>query len=388
MWMTSSQTWTGRSVSRQPSCKLPARRSGVPPHVVKARDFGQRFVRMRRMKPVPMAVPLGVLLLSTTLVFAQEQQFGNLGDLQLQSGEVLHNCRLGYRTAGHVDADQSNIVVIPTWAGGKTEQWLPNVGPGKMVDTSKYYVILIDALSNGVSSSPSNSAGEPRMHFPKITMRDMVDSEYQLLTKVLHINHAKAFLGISMGGMQTFQWTVEYPDFMEKAIPIVGSPRPAPYDLVHWQAQIDAIKDNKDWQGGEYTHNPARDAEYEFGSILLTTPQEFNKTHTRQQVLKELAEAKTSNQGSDANDKIRQVEAMMSLNVAEPYGDSLEKAAAAVKARLLVIVGKEDHTVTPSPAIEFAHALGAQLLVIDDGCGHQYCDHAGVEKAVADFLEK
>jgi len=79
---------------------------------------------------------------------------------------------------------------------------------------------------------------------------------------------------------------------------------------------------------------------------------------------------------------------MMSLNVAEPYGDSLEKAAAAVKARLLVIVGKEDHTVTPSPAIEFAHALGAQLLVIDDGCGHQYCDHAGVEKAVADFLEK
>ena len=151
---------------------------------------------------------------------------------------------------------------------------------------------------------------------------------------------------------------------------------------------IDAIKDNKDWQGGEYTHNPARDAEYEFGSILLTTPQEFNKTHTRQQVLKELAEAKTSNQGSDANDKIRQVEAMMSLNVAEPYGDSLEKAAAAVKARLLVIVGKEDHTVTPSPAIEFAHALGAQLLVIDDGCGHQYCDHAGVEKAVADFLEK
>ena len=86
--------------------------------------------------------------------------------------------------------------------------------------------------------------------------------------------------------------------------------------------------------------------------------------------------------------KIRQVEAMMSLNVAEAYGDSLQKTAAAVKAKVLVIVGKEDHTVTPVPAIEFAHALRAQLLVIDDGCGHQYCDYAGVRKAVAGFLEK
>ena len=329
-----------------------------------------------------------LLLLSTALGFAQEQQFASLGDFRLQSGDILRDCHLGYRTAGQLNADKSNIIVIPSWAGGTSEQWLPNVGPGKMADTSKYYVILIDALSNGVSSSPSNSTLQPRMHFPKITMRDMVNTEHELLTKVLHIQHAKAFMGVSMGGMQTFQWMVEYPDFMDKAIPIVGSPRPAPYDLVHWQAQIDAIKDNQDWKDGEYTNNPARDAEYEFGSILLKTPQEFNKSHTREQVLKELANSKTSTEGSDANNKIRQVEAMMSLNVAEAYGDSLEKTAGAVKAKVLVIVGKEDHTVTPGPAIELAHALKSQLLVIDDGCGHQYCDYARVKKAVADFLEK
>jgi len=181
---------------------------------------------------------------------------------------------------------------------------------------------------------------------------------------------------------------VEYPTFMDKAIPIVGSPRLAPYDLVHWQAQIDATKDNKDWNGGDYTKNPARDAEYEFGSILLKTPQEFNKTHTREQVLKELAKSKDSTDGSDANNKIRQVEAMMSLNVAAPFGNSLEKAAAQVRAKVLVIVGKEDHTVTPGPAVDFAQAMGAQLLVVDDGCGHQYCDNAQVGKAVAEFLEK
>jgi homoserine O-acetyltransferase len=340
---------------------------------------------MRPMKRL--LVVIAVSFFAVQSLSAQEQQFANLGDFRLQSGEVLRDCRLGYRTAGQMNADKSNIIVIPTWAGGKTEQWIPNVGPGKMADTSKYYVVLIDALSNGVSSSPSNSTAQPRMNFPKITMRDMVDTEHELLTRVLQINHVKAFMGISMGGMQTFQWMVQYPDFMDEAIPIVGSPRQAPYDLVQWQAQLDAIRDNKDWDDGNYTQNPARDAEYEFGAILLKTPEEFNKTHTREQVMKELA-ARNSGGGADANNKIRQVEAMMSLNVAEPYGDSLEKAAAVAKAKVLVIVGREDHTVTPGPAMEFAHLLHADLKVIDDGCGHQYCDYAGVQKAVEEFLQK
>lgn len=340
------------------------------------------------MRPMKRFLVFAFILLAVSVLSAQQQQFANLGDFKLQSGEILRDCRIGYRTAGQMNADKSNIIVIPTWAGGTTEQWLGNVGPGKMADTSKYYVILLDALSNGVSSSPSNSGAQPRMKFPKITMRDMVDTEHELLTRVLRINHVKAFVGISMGGMQTFQWIVEYPNFMDEAIPIVGSPRLAPYDLVHWQAQLDAIENNKDWDDGNYAKNPARDAEYEFGAILLKTPEEFNKTHTREQVLKELANAKTSTDGSDANNKIRQSEAMMSLNVAAPYGDSLEKAAAAVKAKVLVIVGKEDHTVTPGPAIEFAHLLHAELMVLDDHCGHQYCDNAQVGKAVAEFLQK
>lgn len=318
----------------------------------------------------------------------QEQQFAKLGDFKLQSGEVLRDCRIGYRTIGQLNSDKSNIIVIPTWALGTTEQWLGNVGPGKLADSTKYYVILIDALSNGVSSSPSNSTLQPRMHFPKITIRDMVETQHELLTKALHIDHVKAFMGISMGGMQTFQWMVAYATFMEKAIPIVGSPRLAPYDLVHWQAQLDAIENNKDWNGGDYTRNPARDAEYEFGAILLKTPQEFNRTHTRQQAIDELAKAKSSTNGSDANNKIRQVEAMMSLNVAAPHGDSLEQAAARVKAKVLVIVDKDDHTVTPGPAIEFAHLLHAELAEVNDGCGHQWCDDAQVVKAATEFLEK
>jgi homoserine O-acetyltransferase/O-succinyltransferase len=331
---------------------------------------------------------LGVVLCAALPAFSQEQQFANLGDFKLESGEVLRDCRIGYRTFGQLNADRSNAILFPTWAGGTTEQLASSVGAGKLADSSKYFVILVDALSNGVSSSPSNSQQQPHMHFPKITFHDMVATQHELLTKFLHVDHLKAVMGISMGGMQTFQWMVQYPGFMDKAIPIVGSPRIAPYDLLHWTTQIDAIENDPGWHGGDYTKNPAREGEYEFGAILLSTPDHFNQTHTREQVLKEIAHAKDSTDGFDANNKIRQAEAIMALDVSAPFGGSMEKAAGQVKATVLVIVDKDDHTVTPGPAIEFAHLLGAKPLVLDDGCGHQYCDYAAVGKAVAEFLGK
>lgn len=219
-----------------------------------------------------------MVLLGTNPAHGQGQRFANLGDFQLEDGEILRDCQIGYRTIGNLNPERSNVLVVPTWAGGTTAQWLENVGPGRLADPTHYYVILVDALSNGISSSPSNSRAQPRMHFPKITIRDMVDSQHELVTKILDITHVKAVMGISMGGIETFQWMVEYPGFMDKAIPIVGSPRLAAYDLVDWQAQIDAIQDNAAWQGGDYTRNPARDAEYEFGALVLTTPERFRPT--------------------------------------------------------------------------------------------------------------
>ena len=131
---------------------------------------------------------------------------------------------------------------------------------------------------------------------------------------------------------------------MDKAIPIVGSPRLAPYDLVLWQTQIDAILNDAAWKGGNYDKNPARAAEVEFGDLFLTSPEHFNQSTTREKTLQMLAGASSTNQGLDANDKIRQSQAMMTLDVSAPFDGSMQRAAAAVKAKVFVILRR---TISP-----------------------------------------
>ena len=328
------------------------------------------------------------LLALQLVALAQEQQFANLGDFKLQNGGVIRNCRIGYRTFGTLNSDKSNVIVFPTWAGGTTEQLKSNFGPGRLIDTTSYYVVAVDALSNGVSSSPSNSRLQPRMRFPEFTLRDTVATQHELLTRVLNIHHIKAVVGISMGGMQTFQWLVSYPEFMDKAIPIVGSPRLAPYDLMLWQAQIDALMEDRDWKGGNYSVNPARALDFAFGELLLTSPADYNRRKTREQVFADLEKARNDAHRFDANDKIRQAQAMMKLDISHDFGGSLERAAKSVRAKVFVIVAKYDHVVTPGPATEFATLLGAKLLTFDSDCGHlsTTCESAHINDAVKHFL--
>lgn len=330
---------------------------------------------------------LAAVLCLAASSYAQDQKFADLGDFKLVSGETLRNCRIGYRTFGKMNADRSNIVVFPTWAGGTTEQLKDNVGAGKLINDADYYVILIDALANGVSSSPSNSASQPHMNFPKIAVRDMVNTQHELLTKALGIQRVKAVMGISMGGMQTFQWMVSYPDFMDKAIPIVGSPHVAPYDVVFWWINIDSIEDSAGWNHGDYTENPAKVVHFEIGELILQTPAEYNRTHTREQALAALKKAETD-KAEDANDTIRQSEAMIGLDVSDAFGGSMEKAAAAVKVKVFVVVAKQDHTVTPQPARNFAELLHAPVLELESDCGHLAtgCEGPKLAAAVSDFL--
>jgi homoserine O-acetyltransferase len=227
------------------------------------------------------------------------------------------------------------------------------------------------------------------MSFPKFTLRDTVETQHELLTKTLHLSHVKAVVGISMGGMQTFQWMVSYPVFMDKAIPIVGSPRLASYDLLLWQAQIDAIMNDRGWNNGNYTTNPSRVVQFEFGELLLTTPDHYNREVTREQLFDRLRKEET-NAGFDANDKIRQAQAMMALDVTQTFNGSMERAAREVKANVFVIISLRDHVVTPGPALEFARLLNARVLELEGDCGHlaPSCEGQKVNPAVSAFLDR
>jgi len=329
--------------------------------------------------------------LLTLPLFAQELKFAELGDFRLESVEAIRDCRIGYRTFGKLNAEKSNAVLFPTWFGGTTENLVGYIAPGKLVNPGKYFVILADALGDGVSSSPSNSKLQPHMQFPEFAIRDMVNAEHQLVEKVLNIPHLRGVIGISMGGMQTFQWMVAYPDFMDRAIPIVGSPKLTSYDLLLWQAGIHAIQSDVNWKGGDYTSPPEAGLRTlaDIDGLAIETPS-YRVRQTSPEDFKKFIETSERDtiHGFDANNWIRQAQAMMGNDVSRPFGGDMRKAAAAVKARVLVIVGLQDHMVNPQPALAFARLLQSHTLELDSDCGHLApdCQAAKVDAAVERHL--
>ncbi len=317
--------------------------------------------------------------------------FASLGDCRLESGQVIRNCRLGYRTVGKLNAAKSNAILWPTWFMGTTKDLLSFAGPGKLLNTSQYYVIFVDALGDGISSSPSNSTLQPRMSFPKFTIRDMVNAEHDLLVRELHITHVLAVMGVSMGGMQTFQWIVSYPTFMKEAVPIVGSPRLTSYDLLLWTAELHAIEEDPAWNHGNYTSQPkaGMDTAADIHTLALTTPQ-YRVEHTAPAQFPEFLKKseEDTRRTHDANDWIRQLQAMIADDVSAPYGHSLQRAAARVRAQVLVIPSLQDHMVDPIPALNFARLIHARVFKLTSDCGHLAfsCELAGYTPVVQAFL--
>ncbi len=318
------------------------------------------------------------------------QQFADLGDLKLQGGTAIQDFHLGYRTLGKLNAQKSNAILWPTWLGGKSQDLLQFIGPGKVVDTTNYFVVLVDAIGNGLSSSPSNSKKQPLMKFPVFTIRDMVESEHRLLTEVLHISHLRAVMGISMGGMQTFEWVLAYPDFMDLGIPIVGSPQSTSFDKLLWTAQIDALELDPAWNNGNPTGPLTRGfvISEEIGQMNLTSPA-YRVAHTAPSDFPAFVgdlKKRAVEDGGAACNQIRQRGAIISMDIPAEFQVTLAEAAKKVHAKVLMIVSPQDHLVNPIPAQVFAQAISSPIVAMDSPCGHISPDCISVGPTVAKFL--
>jgi homoserine O-acetyltransferase len=320
---------------------------------------------------------------------AGQLQIAELGECKLDNGQTIANCRIGYRTFGHLNAAQDNAILMPTWLYGTSADLVSLFGDGsspqQLIDTTRFFGIAIDSLGNGVSSSPSNSKTQHATEFPAYTLRDGVHAQYRVMTEVLHLKHLHALVGLSMGGEQTFDWAVLYPDFFDLAVPILGTPRPTSYDLFVKQIQAESIRTAPGYDNGQYTTAPDLHLANMIGALVVTTPENVNR-----QTPREKAQAFVAGTGAaqplDANDRLWQLKAIMQQDVIGQR--SLAEAARSTRAHFLVIVSGADHLVNPQPAIDWATAIGAPTYISNGACAHiiMSCDAEAVSSRVKEFL--
>jgi homoserine O-acetyltransferase len=280
---------------------------------------------MRRVIPV-----FWFALLSLSL-FAQEPlgdytKLATEGDFvvrnfQFHGGETLPELRLHYATWGtarrNASGDVTNAVLLLHGTLGTGLQWgrplgsnpqvHPLFGPDGALDVGKYYVIAPDTIGSGKSSRPSDGL---RMSFPHYNLEDIVKAE-RLLVGQLGVKHLIAVLGASMGGRQTWQWGVQYPDFMDALVPMISSPFPnaGRRGVIDFLPEA-IIKADPEWKHGNYEKNPdsARLADLTY-SLFLRTPAWYQQElPTRSDAEQWVREGRGQMGWPDANDLIYMME--------------------------------------------------------------------------------
>ena len=181
--------------------------------------------------------------------------FDRIGDLPLEGGGVIHDFSIGYMTAGTLNADKSNAVLMVTAIGGNHHRIDFMIGPGLGLDTDRLFVIKTDAIGNGITTSPSTSVTQHGPDFPAFSIRDMVESQYRLLQH-LGITHLVAVAGASMGGMQTLQWGVSHPDMMDNLVALTPMAQTSPWSIAVNHATRRALMLDPAFAGGHYTTQP------------------------------------------------------------------------------------------------------------------------------------
>jgi homoserine O-acetyltransferase/O-succinyltransferase len=198
-------------------------------------------------------------------------------NFRFASGEALPELRLHFTTLGKARRDEhgrvTNAVLLLHGTGGSGHSFLAPrfagvlFGKGQLLDATRYYIILPDAIGHGASSKPSDGL---HARFPQYNYEDMLSAQYALLTQSLSVDHLRLILGTSMGCMHTWLWTEQYPGFMDAAMPLACLPVPiAGRNRVWRDLLMDSIRTDPEWLQGEYRSEPMQALHAAAGFMLI-----------------------------------------------------------------------------------------------------------------------
>jgi homoserine O-acetyltransferase len=324
--------------------------------------------------------------------------------LLLESGERLGPITLAYETYGSLNAARSNAILVLHALSGdahvagkhtvddeKVGWWDDMVGPGKGLDTNKYFVICSNVIGGCQGSTGPASAdpatGRPYgLSFPVLTIADMVAAQVRLIDR-LAINSVLAVVGGSMGGMQALQWAVEYPNRVRAAIPLATTPRLSPQTIALNEVGRQAIYADPNWQKGDYYGRTAPDAGLALARMIghitylsdKSMQQKFGRRlHTRERYGFDFStefavesylqyHGRSFTRRFDANSYLYITKAMDYFDLANGHA-TLARRFAGVTGRFLVVSFTSDWLYPPYQSKELVRALKA------NGADVTYCE--------------
>ncbi|SFK76670.1 alpha/beta fold hydrolase [Geodermatophilus ruber] len=324
----------------------------------------------------------------------------DLGRLVLESGASLP-VRLGYATHGTLAQDGGNAVLVPSYYTGTSSSYLPWIGSGSVLDTDRLFVVAVDMLGNGVSTSPSNAPEEvagPR--FPVVTVRDQVRAQRRLLD-ALGVRRLRLVLGWSMGAMQAYEWAVTYADDVDALLPICGAARCSPHNHVFLEGVRAALTADPAFRGGRYEFPPVAGLEA-FGRVYAgwAYSRDFFHLGTYRELgypsVQAVLEGWAADHAAlDANDLLAMIDTWQSGDVGRGRAGGYEEALRGVRARTIVMPSTTDAYFTAADSeAEAALVPSAELRPLWSELGHiagrpgiRAAETATIARAVRDLLD-
>jgi homoserine O-acetyltransferase/O-succinyltransferase len=348
------------------------------------------------MNRIAHLVAAGLLLSLPAAAHTPQQpphQLYNEGDLKLESGEAIKDFSISYVTHGTLNANKSNAILMVTAISGNHHRIDFMIGPGKALDPEKYFIICTDAISNGLTTSPSNSKVQPRMQFPKFVIRDMVESQYRLVREKFGIDHLVAVIGPSMGGMQTLQWGVSHPDFMDALVAMVPLTKTPAWTVAVLQASREAIMNDPAWKDGNYEAPPEKGIRLwrDILNLAARTPDMYSAQFKNgMEVLPWMTEQENAMMKAfDADDWIYQTWAYERHDVGTTpgFGGDTAKALASIRAKTLILTGTKDLLNPEFESKEMGKNIpGVTMMTISPGTVTGHASAGGAGAADVEFL--